>query len=178
MVEITCTLQDIGGEGFQQLLLLRVLPACTLRLAGPLQPLAALGEGSGAPLILGHLSDHHFAPQQQQQQQPTPAEAVLLPAARTAMAAGHKQCLVPSDVGVVLVHGFGGGVFAWRHLLQPLADAVGVRVVAFDRPGFGEHMLAIGTAGGACAVQLSLVALSSPGVLCQGVLHVCCWVPG
>eukprot|EP00775_Hariotina_reticulata_P013357 gene13357-13485_t len=41
------------------------------------------------------------------------------------------------DCAVVLVHGFGGGVFAWRHILQPLAAAVGARVVAFDRPGFG-----------------------------------------
>lgn len=173
MVEITCRLQDIGGEGFQRLLLLRVPPACVLRLAGPLQPLAALADGSGVPLTLEHQSDHHLAPQQQPQ--PTPAEAVLLPAARqTAMAAGHEQCLVPSDVGILLVHGFGGGVFAWRHLLQPLADAVGVRVVAFDRPGFGEHMLAIGSAGGACVVQLSLAASSSPGVLCHGVLHFCC----
>jgi pimeloyl-ACP methyl ester carboxylesterase len=45
---------------------------------------------------------------------------------------------VAEDVAIVLVHGFGGGTFAWRHVLQPLATAVGVRVVAFDRPGFGE----------------------------------------
>lgn len=43
-----------------------------------------------------------------------------------------------AHVAIMCVHGFGGGVFAWRHLMQPLADAVGVRVVAFDRPGFGE----------------------------------------
>lgn len=48
-------------------------------------------------------------------------------------------CPAPGDsVAVVLVHGFGGGVFAWRHILQPLSSALGVRVVAFDRPGFGE----------------------------------------
>jgi pimeloyl-ACP methyl ester carboxylesterase len=47
--------------------------------------------------------------------------------------------LVRPDVALMCVHGFGGGVFAWRHLMQPLADAVGVRVVAFDRPGFGER---------------------------------------
>jgi pimeloyl-ACP methyl ester carboxylesterase len=37
----------------------------------------------------------------------------------------------------VLVHGFGGGTFAWRHVQQPLADQTGCRVVAFDRPAFG-----------------------------------------
>lgn len=39
--------------------------------------------------------------------------------------------------GIVLVHGFGGGVFAWRHVLGPLAQQVGCAVVAFDRPGWG-----------------------------------------
>ena len=42
------------------------------------------------------------------------------------------------EVGIVLVHGFGGGVFSWRHIMQPLADQCGVRVITFDRPGFGE----------------------------------------
>ncbi len=41
--------------------------------------------------------------------------------------------------GIMLVHGFGAGVFAWRHILQPLAQKCGCRVIAFDRPGFGEH---------------------------------------
>ncbi|KAK9869036.1 hypothetical protein WJX84_005053 [Apatococcus fuscideae] len=39
--------------------------------------------------------------------------------------------------GIVLVHGFGAGVFAWRHIMQPLAQKCGCRVIAFDRPGFG-----------------------------------------
>jgi len=39
--------------------------------------------------------------------------------------------------GVVLIHGFGGGVFSWRNIMQPLADACNMSVVAFDRPGFG-----------------------------------------
>lgn len=47
---------------------------------------------------------------------------------------------------VMLIHSFGGGVFAWRHTMQPLADACGMQVLAFDRPGFGELC---GTAGGA-----------------------------
>lgn len=42
-----------------------------------------------------------------------------------------------ADMGLLLIHSFGGGAFSWRHLLQPLADACGVPVVAFDRPGFG-----------------------------------------
>ncbi|MQL91377.1 hypothetical protein Taro_023989 [Colocasia esculenta] len=39
--------------------------------------------------------------------------------------------------GVVLVHGFGGGVFSWRHIMDSLARQVGCAVVAFDRPGWG-----------------------------------------
>ena len=42
------------------------------------------------------------------------------------------------EVGILLVHGFGAGAFAWRHIMQPLADAAGCRVLAFDRPAFGE----------------------------------------
>ncbi|CAF2083328.1 BnaA06g10200D [Brassica napus] len=39
--------------------------------------------------------------------------------------------------GVVLVHGFGGGVFSWRHVMSPLAHDLGCVVTAFDRPGWG-----------------------------------------
>ncbi|KAJ3685283.1 hypothetical protein LUZ61_014447 [Rhynchospora tenuis] len=39
--------------------------------------------------------------------------------------------------GIVLVHGFGGGVFSWRHVSGVLARQVGATVVAFDRPGWG-----------------------------------------
>lgn len=39
--------------------------------------------------------------------------------------------------GVVLVHGFGGGVFSWRHVMSPLAHELGCAVTAFDRPGWG-----------------------------------------
>ncbi|XP_062216641.1 uncharacterized protein LOC133916803 [Phragmites australis] len=38
---------------------------------------------------------------------------------------------------VVLVHGFGGGVFSWRHVSKLLARQVGCTVLAFDRPGWG-----------------------------------------
>jgi len=41
------------------------------------------------------------------------------------------------NIGIVLVHGFGGGVFSWRHIMAPLARETGCRVVAFDRPAFG-----------------------------------------
>lgn len=37
----------------------------------------------------------------------------------------------------MLIHGYGSGVFAWRHVMQPLAQQCGCRVVAFDRPAFG-----------------------------------------
>jgi hypothetical protein len=40
-------------------------------------------------------------------------------------------------IGIVLIHGFGGGLHSWRHVMQPLADSSGFLVVAFDRPGFG-----------------------------------------
>lgn len=54
------------------------------------------------------------------------------------------------DTALVLVHSFGGGVFSWRHMQQPLADACGLPVLAFDRPGFG-----VCGAGGQCRVQPS-----------------------
>lgn len=41
------------------------------------------------------------------------------------------------DTGVVLVHGFGGGVFSWRHVMGELSLQLGCRVVAYDRPGWG-----------------------------------------
>ena len=36
--------------------------------------------------------------------------------------------------GIVLVHGFGGGVFSWMGVL---ARQIGCTVAAFDRPGWG-----------------------------------------
>ncbi|XP_077227286.1 uncharacterized protein LOC143860494 [Tasmannia lanceolata] len=39
--------------------------------------------------------------------------------------------------GIVLVHGFGGGVFSWRHVMGVLARQVRCTVAAFDRPGWG-----------------------------------------
>lgn len=41
------------------------------------------------------------------------------------------------QIGIVLVHGFGGGVFSWRHVMGVLARHVGCTVAAFDRPGWG-----------------------------------------
>ncbi|KAM7253780.1 hypothetical protein ACFE04_031462 [Oxalis oulophora] len=41
------------------------------------------------------------------------------------------------EFGIVLVHGFGGGVFSWRHIMGVLARQVGCKVAAFDRPGWG-----------------------------------------
>ncbi|GMI93859.1 hypothetical protein like AT1G15490 [Hibiscus trionum] len=41
------------------------------------------------------------------------------------------------EFGIVLVHGFGGGVFSWRHVMEVLARQVGCSVAAFDRPGWG-----------------------------------------
>lgn len=57
-------------------------------------------------------------------------------------AVGHVQHRAElSDVAVVVVHGFGCGVFSWRAVQQPLADATGCLVLIFDRPGFGALCL-------------------------------------
>ncbi|KAG1367565.1 hypothetical protein COCNU_14G000330 [Cocos nucifera] len=40
-------------------------------------------------------------------------------------------------LAVVLVHGFGGGAFSWRHVMSVLAQQIACTVVAFDRPGWG-----------------------------------------
>ncbi|KAK6127952.1 hypothetical protein DH2020_013325 [Rehmannia glutinosa] len=39
--------------------------------------------------------------------------------------------------GIVLVHGFGGGVFSWRNVMGDLARQTGCTVASFDRPGWG-----------------------------------------
>ncbi|KAF7843293.1 putative hydrolase yugF [Senna tora] len=41
------------------------------------------------------------------------------------------------ELGIVLVHGFGGGVFSWRHVMGPIARQSNCAVAAFDRPGWG-----------------------------------------
>ncbi|GBF99054.1 hypothetical protein Rsub_11999 [Raphidocelis subcapitata] len=41
------------------------------------------------------------------------------------------------SAAVLLIHSGGGGAFAWRNVMADLAARAGVRVVAFDRPGFG-----------------------------------------
>jgi pimeloyl-ACP methyl ester carboxylesterase len=47
------------------------------------------------------------------------------------------DALTYPSAAVVLIHAFGGGVHSWRLVMQAVADAAGVGVVAFDRPGFG-----------------------------------------
>lgn len=54
--------------------------------------------------------------------------------------AGGAGASAGSSVGILLVHGFGGGVFAWRHVMEALAMQCHCRVVAFDRPAFGERL--------------------------------------
>ncbi|PWA73184.1 alpha/beta-Hydrolases superfamily protein [Artemisia annua] len=44
---------------------------------------------------------------------------------------------VNGQFGIVLVHGFGGGVFSWRHVMGVLSRQVNCIVAAFDRPGWG-----------------------------------------
>ncbi|KAA3457195.1 Epoxide hydrolase-like protein [Gossypium australe] len=48
-----------------------------------------------------------------------------------------KDIEANGQFGIILVHGFGGGVFAWRHVMGVLACHVGCPVAAFDRPGWG-----------------------------------------
>ncbi|KAG1680776.1 hypothetical protein FOA52_008109 [Chlamydomonas sp. UWO 241] len=63
------------------------------------------------------------------------AGAAMGPFAGTACgAAGASSSL---STAVLLLHGFGGGVFAWRHVMESLAAQCNCRVIAFDRPGFG-----------------------------------------
>ncbi|MBA0791956.1 hypothetical protein Gohar_016495 [Gossypium harknessii] len=48
-----------------------------------------------------------------------------------------KDIEANGQFGIILVHGFGGGVFSWRHVMGVLACHVGCPVAAFDRPGWG-----------------------------------------
>ncbi|CAN7000011.1 unnamed protein product [Brassica oleracea var. botrytis] len=48
-----------------------------------------------------------------------------------------QQDLSDGSFGVVLVHGFGGGVFSWRNVMGSIAHQLGCVVTAFDRPGWG-----------------------------------------
>ncbi|XP_050387090.1 uncharacterized protein LOC126803333 [Argentina anserina] len=38
---------------------------------------------------------------------------------------------------MILLHGFGASVFSWSRVMKPLTEAVGSKVLAFDRPAFG-----------------------------------------
>lgn len=86
-------------------------------------------------------------PASQQQQQASTSTAAVAglnsdSSNQTATAHGAAgSCSAGVIDAVVLVHGFGGGVFSWRHVMAPLAAAAGVPVVALDRPGFGEWLM-------------------------------------
>lgn len=60
------------------------------------------------------------------------ATVVTVEGRRTVVATAGRS----SDPALILVHGFGGSTFGWRHVMEPLA-ASGWYVVAFDLPGFG-----------------------------------------
>ena len=49
------------------------------------------------------------------------------------------QQLTPSvtPTAFVLIHGFGGGVHSWRHMMGELSSTTNTTVIAYDRPGFG-----------------------------------------
>ncbi|MFM8997485.1 MAG: alpha/beta fold hydrolase [Candidatus Limnocylindrus sp.] len=60
------------------------------------------------------------------------AKVVTVEERRTVVATAGRS----SDPALILVHGFGGSTFGWRHVMEPLA-ASGWYVVALDLPGFG-----------------------------------------
>ena len=60
------------------------------------------------------------------------ASVVTVEGRRTVVATAGRS----SDPALILVHGFGGSTFGWRHVMEPLA-ASGWYVVALDLPGFG-----------------------------------------
>jgi len=60
------------------------------------------------------------------------AKVVTVEERRTVVATAGRS----SDPALILVHGFGGSTFGWRHVMEPLA-ASGWNVVALDLPGFG-----------------------------------------
>jgi pimeloyl-ACP methyl ester carboxylesterase len=60
------------------------------------------------------------------------ATVVTVEGRRTVVATAGRS----SDPALVLIHGFGGSTFGWRHVMEPLA-ASGWYVVALDLPGFG-----------------------------------------
>jgi len=60
------------------------------------------------------------------------ATVVTVEGRRTVVATAGRS----SDPVLILVHGFGGSTFGWRHVMEPLA-ASEFYVVALDLPGFG-----------------------------------------
>lgn len=60
------------------------------------------------------------------------AAVVTVDGRRTVIATAGRS----SDPALILIHGFGGSTFGWRHVLEPLATR-GWHVVAIDLPGFG-----------------------------------------
>ena len=62
------------------------------------------------------------------------------PNARVVTVEGRRTVIVEAgsgaDPALLLIHGFGGSTFGWRHVMEPLA-ASGWHVVALDLPGFG-----------------------------------------
>jgi len=61
----------------------------------------------------------------------------------------------PTGVPGVLVHGFAGSTFCWRHQIAPLADAC-YRVLAVDLPGFGLSSRPAGGVAGHGALAAAL----------------------
>lgn len=62
------------------------------------------------------------------------------PNGRVVTVEGRRTVIVEAgsaaDPALLLIHGFGGSTFGWRHVMEPLA-ASGWHVVALDLPGFG-----------------------------------------
>ncbi|RLN28106.1 hypothetical protein C2845_PM05G08970 [Panicum miliaceum] len=52
----------------------------------------------------------------------------------TVSAAGQSRIGLP----ILLLHGYGASVFSWSRVMRPLARIAGAKVLAFDRPAFGQ----------------------------------------
>ena len=76
------------------------------------------------------------------------------------------QATCPDETAIVLVHGFGAGAFAWRNVMQPLADSAGCRVIAFDRPAFG----ALPKLYCSLTIVITVITRASRGQVCAGQL--------
>ncbi|KAL4447950.1 hypothetical protein ABPG75_005169 [Micractinium tetrahymenae] len=71
---------------------------------------------------------------------------------------------------VLLVHGLNGSTFNWRATMQPLADATGCRVLAFDRTPYGLAQRPLSWGGRGQALQFNPYTTEGSARLTEGLL--------